>query len=124
MLAVGQSKITEGEPDIDRLQRTHEAYLRWQDDPKVVSEMYSKDLERIRNWSRRGNLTEDWVLESAKAQFAPIRASDFWEKGVYFQVDGAYTARGWREGISPLVSGLRNMADDQDFGEALKRLTD
>ena len=121
MLAVGQSKIKEGDPDIDRLQRTHEAYLLWQDDPKVVTEMYSKDLERIRNWSRRGNLTEDWVLESAKAQFAPIRATDFWEKGVYFQVDGAYTARAWREGISPLVSGLQKMATDQDFGAALKK---
>ena len=121
MLAVAQSKIKEGDPDIDRMQRTHEAYLLWQDDPKIVTEMYSKDLQRIRDWSRRGNLTEDWVLESAKAQFEPIRATDFWEKGVYFQVDGVYTARAWREGISPLVSGLQKMATDQDFGAALKK---
>ena len=120
MLAVSQGQLKEGDPDVERLQRTHEAFLLWQSNPKVLSEMYSKDLQRVRTWSRRGRLTEDWVLESTKSQFAPVRAADFWGGAGTLRVDGAYTARAWREGIAPLVSGLQKMATDQDFGAALR----
>ncbi len=121
MLAVAQAQTKEGDPAIDRLQRTHESYLIWQTDPKVLRDLHSKDLERVRNWSRREKLTEQWVLESTRAQFAPVRASDYWGINAPLQVDGAYTARAWKEGISLLVAGLQKMAGDEALGEALKK---
>jgi type VI secretion system protein ImpL len=122
MLAVVQSDVKEGDPAVERLQRVNESYLVWQDDPKIIKEMYARDLERIRNWSQRGRLTEEWVLESTRAQFAPIRASDLWGVNVASaQVDAAYTAQAWKSGISPLVAGLQKMAADRDFGAALQK---
>ncbi|HEX9453743.1 MAG TPA: type VI secretion protein IcmF/TssM N-terminal domain-containing protein [Candidatus Binatia bacterium] len=122
MLALA-TQPKEGDPAIERLQRTHEAYLAWQSDPRIIKEIYSKDLERIRDWSRRGRLTVGWVLESTK-DLTPIRASGFWGFNSPGEVAGSYTAQAWKEGISPLISGFQKMAIEPEFAAALKRFTD
>jgi type VI secretion system protein ImpL len=121
MLSVAQAQVKEGDAAIDRLQRTHESYLLWEDDPKILKATYARDLERLRNWARRGRLTEEWVLESTRTQFEPIRARDYWRVNVPLQVDAAYTAQAWRSGIQPLVTGLQKMSADQDFSAALQQ---
>ncbi|PYJ71637.1 MAG: hypothetical protein DME76_01175 [Verrucomicrobia bacterium] len=110
LVAVGEPQVKDGDPAIDRMRRTHESYLLWQTDPNVLREMQSKDAERIKRWLDSGGLREDRILDSARTQFSPIRAADFWELNVPGQVDAAYTAQAWREGIVPLLSGLQTMA--------------
>jgi type VI secretion system protein ImpL len=109
MLSVAQPQLADGDPAIEHLRRTHNSYLLWQSDSNAFAEMYSKDLERIRGWVDRGGLRLDRVLQSAKAQFPAIRAADFWGINAAVEVDAAYTARAWRDGISPLISGLQKM---------------
>ena len=122
MLSVAEQPVKDGDPVIERLRRTYESYLLWQPDPKVFADMHAKDLERIRGWVGRGGLREDSVLESAKAQFRPVQAVDFWGVRGPVQVDAAYTASAWREGIEPLISGLRTMAPDaSDVSGSVKR---
>ena len=122
MLAVADPQLKEGDPAIERLRRTHGSYLLWQADPKVFAEMRAKDLERIKDWIRRGGLQEEAVLESAKAQFPAIRAANFSGGSSPLEVHAAYTARAWREGIEPLISGLQKMAADQaDVSESVKK---
>jgi type VI secretion system protein ImpL len=114
----------EGDLSVDRLQRTHESFLSWQTDPRVLREIHAKDLERLRNWSRRGRLTVDWVLKSTKDQFPPVRAAELWGMNARGEVVGSYTARAWKEGISPLISGFQKLASEPEFVAALKKFHD
>jgi type VI secretion system protein ImpL len=109
----------EGDPTTERLQRTHESYLSWQS-PEILKQIHAKDLERIRGWSRRGRLTVDWVLKSTRDRFPPIRTADLWGVGAKGEVVGSYTARAWKDGISPLISGFEKLASEPEFVAALK----
>jgi type VI secretion system protein ImpL len=122
LLAVGQPLVKEGDPAVDRLRRTNESFLRWQTDRDILREMYAKDLERIRRWLDSGGLNEDRILESARTQFSPVRAADFWGVNAPAQVDAAYTAQAWRDGIAPLTSGLQKMTTKGDgVGESVAK---
>jgi type VI secretion system protein ImpL len=122
MLGVAQPQLNEADPAIDRMRRTYEAYLRWQPDASALREMNSKDLQRIRRWVDSGGLSEERILESARAQFSPIQAANFWGVNVPGRVDAAYTARAWREGIAPLMSGLQLIAANaSEINDSLKR---
>ena len=104
----------------ERMRRAHRAYIVWQTDP-IRQEMQSKDLERIERWLSAGGLREDRILETASAAFPPIQAADFWGFATPGRVDPAYTAQAWREGIAPLVSGLRKMPNrTAGFTESVK----
>ena len=109
MLATAEPQLKNDNPAIDRLRQTHEAYLLWQIDPNRFAEMESKDLARITRWLNAGGLTEERILESAMTQFPAIRASEFWGFNVPGQIDPAYTSKAWREGINPLISGLKKV---------------
>lgn len=122
LLAVGQPQLRDGDPAIDRMRRTHHSYLLWQTDSNVLTAMHSKDLERIRRWLDSGGLREDRIFDSARTQFPPIRAADFWGVNAPGQVDAPYTAQAWREGIAPLVTGLQRVASkDTGVEESVKR---
>jgi hypothetical protein len=112
LLAVGQPPLRDGDPAIDRMRRTYHSYLLWQTDSDVLKGMHSKDLERIRRWLDSGGLREDRILASARTQFSPLRAADFWGVNAAGQVDAPYTAQAWREGIAPLITGLRTVASE------------
>jgi type VI secretion system protein ImpL len=121
MLAAIAPQIKDSDPAIERLRRTQEAFLHWQTDPKSYSEMYTKDVERVRRWLVAGGLKGELVLESAKAQFPPIRVADFLGVHASIQVEAAYTGRAWREGINPLFSGLQQMTSEStDVRESVK----
>ncbi|HTF93964.1 MAG TPA: type VI secretion protein IcmF/TssM N-terminal domain-containing protein [Verrucomicrobiae bacterium] len=123
LLALEEPNLKDGDFSVDRLRDTHEAYLLWQKDPKIFADLRAKDYDRIRRWLSSGGLREEWILESTKGLFPPVQVRDFWGMDLPGQpVDSAYTARAWREGISPLLSGLQKMASDAaDVGTAVKR---
>ena len=123
LLALEEPSLKEGDFSVDRLRDTHEAYLLWQNDPKIYGDLRVKDYDRIRRWLGSGGLREEWILESTKGVFPAVQVRDFWGQDLPGQpVDAAYTARAWREGISPLLSGLQKMASDAaDVGTAVKR---
>jgi type VI secretion system protein ImpL len=122
MLSIADSESKGRDLEIERFRRTHESYLLWQTDRAVFAQMRARDIDRIKDWLSRGNLKEESVLESARAQFEPVRASNFWGAKVPLEVDAAYTARAWREGIEPLISGLKEVAADQpDVHESVKK---
>ncbi len=110
LLAVVQPQISDGDPVIVHMRRTHDSYLLWQADANAVREMYAADSERIKRWLDSGGLREDRILESARTQFTPIRAADFFGTDAPGQVDAAYTAQAWRQGIAPLIAGLQMIA--------------
>lgn len=110
LLAVAQPQISDGDPVIVHMRRTHDSYLLWQADSNALRQMYAADSERIKRWLDSGGLREDRILESARTQFTPIRAADFFGTDVPGQVDAAYTAQAWRQGIAPLIAGLQTIA--------------
>ena len=113
MLSIADPELKGGDVEIERFRRTHESYLLWQSDSDVFVETRLKDIQRIKQWLGRGNLKEESIIESAKAQFQPVRATAFWGVSVPLEVESAYTARAWQEGIDPLISGLKKLAADQ-----------
>jgi len=123
LLTLEEPNLKDGDFSVDRLRDTHEAYLLWQRDPKIYADLRTKDYDRIRRWLSSGGLREEWILESTKGLFPAIQVRDFWGLDLPGRpVDAAYTARAWREGISPLLSGLQKMASDAaDVGTAVKR---
>ena len=123
LLALEEPNLKDGDFSVDRLRDTEEAYLLWQRDPKIYADLRATDYDRIRRWLSSGGLREEWILESTKGLFPPVQVRDFWGMDLPGQpVDAAYTARAWREGISPLFSGLQKMASDAaDVGSAVKR---
>jgi type VI secretion system protein ImpL len=122
MLSIADPELKGGDVEIERLRRTHESFLLWQSNPNEFAETRLKDVQRIKDWLARGHLKEESVIESARAQFNPVRASSFWGLGVPLEVDAAYTARAWQEGIEPLISGLKKLAADQaEVNESVKR---
>ena len=121
MLSIADPELKGGDVEIERFRRTHEAYLVWQSDSNVFVETRLNDVRRIKDWLARGNLKEESIIESARAQFQPVRATTFWGVGVPLEVESAYTARAWQEGIDPLISGLKKLAADQaDVSESVK----
>jgi hypothetical protein len=110
LLAVVQPQISDGDPVILHMRRTHDSYLQWQADSNDLRKMFSADSERIKRWLDSGGLREDKILESARTQFTPIRAADFFGSDAPGQVDAAYTAQAWRQGIAPLIAGLQTIA--------------
>ena len=121
LLALAEPRVQEGDPGIERLRRGYESYLLWQTDPKAYAQMYEKDLERVNGWVR-GGLDEKSILESVKSQFTPINATDLWGVSDPLRVDAPYTARAWREGIDPLISGLRKFSSEsKDVSHSVKR---
>ena len=113
MLSIADPELKGGDVEIERFRRTHESYLLWQSDSDVFVETRLKDIQRIKEWLGRGNLEEESIIESAKAQFQPVRATAFWSASVPLEVESAYTARAWQEGIDPLISGLKKLAADE-----------
>lgn len=101
------------DPVIARLVRTHAAFLRWQRDPATLDRMRGADSERVARWMRMGGLRADWILASASTAYAAVRMKDFWAAEGPVQVDGAYTARAWKEALQPLVAGLRGIPSEQ-----------
>lgn len=110
LLAVVQPQVSDGDPVIVHMRRTQDSYLLWQADSNALREMYAADSERIKRWLDSGGLREDRILESARTQFTPIRAADFFGADASGQVDAAYTAQAWRQGIAPLIAGLQTIA--------------
>lgn len=103
-----------------RLVRTHAAFLRWQRDRASLDRMRGADTERVARWIRAGGMRADWTLASASTRFPAVRLKDFWGAEGSTLVDGAYTARAWRDAIEPLVVGLRRISAEQ--GEAATAL--
>ena len=101
------------DPVIARLVRTHAAFLGWQHDPATLDRMRGGDAERVARWMRMGGLRAEWILASASTRFPAVRLKDFWAAEGTVQVDGAYTARAWKEAIQPLVVGLRGIPAEQ-----------
>ncbi|MBI4526676.1 MAG: FHA domain-containing protein [Deltaproteobacteria bacterium] len=112
MLTAEYPAIKDNDAAVVHLARNYEAFLQWQPDPRLFEEMQAKDLERIRRWLSSGGLRAEWVLASASSKFSPVRHRDFWPVPVTSQVEPAYTGKAWREGIHPLLSGLRQVAPD------------
>ena len=120
LLTSGQGSQDSVAMTAERLRRTHHAYLTWQSDT-ALRDMQSKDTDRIQRWLDGGGLREDRILDSASAAFPAVRAADFWNSSGPVQVDPAYTAKAWREGIAPLISGLQSMTSKTSgVGESLK----
>jgi type VI secretion system protein ImpL len=106
--------VTEtSEPVSARLVRTQAAFLQWQRDPATLDRMRGADAERVARWIRMGGLRAEWILASASTGFPAVRVKDFWGAEGTVQVDGAYTARAWKEAIQPLLVGLRAIPADQ-----------
>jgi type VI secretion system protein ImpL len=122
MLAAEYPGLKDGDPRVEQLARTHDAYLRWQPDPRALEEMQGKQAERVKGWLRAGGLRADSILASARAQFPPVRAGDLWGVEMPLQVDAAYTRRAWAQGIQPLLAGLKTIAPEvKDVGDSLAR---
>jgi type VI secretion system protein ImpL len=120
ILTSGQGSQASVAMTAERLRRTHHAYLTWQNDT-ALRDMQSKDTDRIQRWLDGGGLREDRILDSASSAFPAVRAGDFWDSNGPVQVDPAYTAKAWREGIAPLISGLQSMTSKTSgVGESLK----
>lgn len=96
-----------------RLMRTHVAFLRWQREPAALDRMRGADAERVARWIRMGGLRAEWILASASTRFPAVRLKDFWGADGPAVVDGAYTARAWKEAIEPLVVGLGGIPAEQ-----------
>jgi type VI secretion system protein ImpL len=121
-LAADDPSVKDGDPRVEQLARTFEAFLRWQPDLQILEELRNKQVQRIMRWLNAGGLRADWILASASSQYPPVRSRDFWGVDTPGQVDPAFTRRAWTEGIQPLVSGLREMAPEgKEVVEALTR---
>jgi hypothetical protein len=122
ILSAEDPGIKDGDPRIEQLARTYEAFVRWQPDGRSLEEMQAKEVRRVMQWLNAGGLRSDWILASARTQFPPVRSRDFWRLDAPAQVDPAFTRRAWSEGIQPLISGLRQMAPDvKEVAEPLTR---
>jgi type VI secretion system protein ImpL len=122
MLAAEDPSVKDGDPRVEQLARTYDAFLRWQPDPRALEEMRNQQVQRVTRWLNTGGLRPDWILASASSQFPPVRSRDFWGVDVPGQVDSPYTRQAWTEGIQPLVSGLKEMAPEtKEVAESLAR---
>jgi type VI secretion system protein ImpL len=115
-------EVRDTDPLVVQLARTEAAYLRWQIDHGSLEQLRSKDIARVTQWVTSGGLKPEWILVSASAQFPPVRAADFWGFEGSGQVDAPFTARAWKEGIQPLLAGLREMpSENRDLKDAVDR---
>ncbi|HEY3067052.1 MAG TPA: type VI secretion protein IcmF/TssM N-terminal domain-containing protein [Methylomirabilota bacterium] len=110
------------DPLVVQLARTEAAYLRWHTDHASLEQLRNKDIARVTQWVTSGGLKPEYILVSASAQFPPVRAADFWGFEGTGQVDAPFTARAWKDGIQPLLAGLREMpSEGRDLKDAVDR---
>lgn len=123
MLMAESPGVKEGNPMVGQLLRTHEAYLRWQTDPRSFGEMRTRHLERLRRWLSSGGLRAEWIVALASPPAAPLRYRDFWGSELAGQVDPPYTRRAWDELIRPLLAVLQEVAPElNEVAEARREL--
>lgn len=123
MLTAESPGVKGEDPMVGQLMRTHEAYLRWQTDPRAFGEMRARHLERLRRWLSAGGLRAEWIVASANPPAAPLRYRDFWRGDLGGQVDPPYTRQAWENAIWPLLAALQELAPEmKEVAEARREL--
>lgn len=106
--------LPRGDKSFEQFLRAHEAYFAWQKDSSALQALHDRNVRALTEWSKRGKLTESWIMESARGSFEPVRITDF---GVSpskneAEVGEAYTSKAWKDLIEPLFAELDKIAGD------------
>jgi type VI secretion system protein ImpL len=103
-------QLTEDEVVLDRFRRTYQFYLASQPTSAAFAEMENRDTERVNRWDRNFGLREEFLVDSTQGLYKPIKMSDYWGPNVrQSQIDGWYTGKAWKEGLSSLISHYENV---------------
>lgn len=108
MLAAALPQVPPQE-QVNQLQLTYEAYLRWSSGPKAALRREQEGLiDRLQGWLTSAPVVSQ-VLVWVNQRYPPVTAHEYWdvpppaERDKPVQVAGAYTRAGWEEGLLPLV---------------------